>query len=84
LFIEHALAELEYLRFMLKENFKLYNGIYFHMVTLKFTIKYRCPNKSVTLATLSGTMFSLTVKPMHTISQNFASNIHVLEHILSH
>jgi len=39
LFIEHALTELECLRFMLKELFKLYNGIYFLMVTLKFTIK---------------------------------------------
>jgi len=39
LFIEHALTELECLMFMLKEPFKLYNGIYCLNVTLKFTIK---------------------------------------------
>jgi len=39
LFIEHALTELECLRFMLKEPLKLYNGVYFLVVTLKFTIK---------------------------------------------
>jgi len=34
--------------------------------------------KSVKLATFLGTSFSITFKPMHIISQNFASNIHVL------
>jgi len=38
-FIEHALTELECLRFMLKEPFKIYNGIYFLVFTLKFIIK---------------------------------------------
>ena len=66
---------------MLKEPYNLYNGIYFLMVTLKFTIKKKCPEK---IATFVGTFVSVTFKPMHIISQNFASNIHVLEHILSH
>jgi len=40
--------------------------------------------KGLTLASVLGTGFSVTFKPMHMFSQNGASNIHVQEHILSH
>ena len=83
LFIEHALTELECLRFLLKEPFKVYNSKCFLMVTLKFRSSENVQKKLLHLLHFWVHFLSINFKPIHIFSQNFASSIHVLDHILS-